>query len=129
MTIAIATSRLGLTVRQRDCFEFIERFIAEQKHPPSRREIAKGLGIKSGGRINCLLEGLKERGWITYQPWRARSIVIVPETPPTGYVLPPELDAKLRRHCALNNEAPADVLADAVTLFLDEIAAAGSAAA
>lgn len=122
-----APARVGLTERQRDCFDIIERHIAQFRHAPTTREIAKAMNLKSGGRVHYLLAALQERGWIVFLPRRARSITIVPDTSASGYVLPPAIDARLRAHCAATDENPADVLADAVTLFFDE--AEGSVAA
>jgi SOS-response transcriptional repressor LexA len=119
-------SRLGLTGRQRDCFLIIENHIASFGHAPTTREIAKMMSLKSGGRVHHLLVALQERGWITFLPGRARSIAIVPQEVP-AYRLPPEIDARLRAHCAATAEDPSDVLADAVALFFDE--AEGSVAA
>jgi SOS-response transcriptional repressor LexA len=115
-----ACSRQGLTNRQRDCFDFIERYISENRQSPSRRDIASALNLASLGRVNEMLAGLSERGWITVMPHKARSIAIIPDVRPTGYILPPDLDARLRQHCAGTKEDPAAVLADAVALFFDE---------
>ncbi|MET4199100.1 hypothetical protein [Bradyrhizobium sp. LA6.12] len=117
-----APIRIGLTARQRECLELIERHQFTFKQTPTRRELAKMLGLKSPGRVVELLRGLQERGWITFLPRRARSITLLAEpTPRTGgYELPLALDAALRRYCAGTGEKPEDVVADAVALLLDE---------
>lgn len=117
-----APIRIGLTARQRECLELIERHQAMFKQTPSRRELANMLGLKSPGRVVELLRGLQERGWITFLPRRARSITLLSEpTPRTGgYELPLALDAALRRYCTGTGEKPEDVVADAVALLLDE---------
>ncbi len=122
-----APFRVGLTARQRDCFDIIESHIATFKHPPSMQEIADMMNFKSKGRVVELLRALEERGWIRITRRRARAIAIIPDVVLGGYLLPPAVDAKLRTHCAATGENPADVLADAVTLFFDE--AEGSVAA
>jgi SOS-response transcriptional repressor LexA len=111
--------RAGLTGRQRDCFEAIVLHIAVFRQPPTIRELAKAMGLVSKGRIHNLLVGLQERGWITFIPKRARTIAIVTEAP--SYKLPPDVEAALLKHCCATGENPADVLADAVTMLLDDV--------
>lgn len=113
--------RMSLTARQRDCFEVIQHHIENLGQAPSRRELARLLGLRSPGHVILLLTALQERGWITMLPNRARSITIVPEDAACpGHVLPPLVEAKLRAHCAASGEKPDDVVADAVALFFDE---------
>jgi SOS-response transcriptional repressor LexA len=120
-------ARINLTGRQRDCFNAIERHIALFGHSPTSRELAKVMGLKYHASVHNILVALQERGWISFIPRKNRSITIVPSPAEPGYVLPAALDAKLRAHCAATGEDPADVVADAVTLFFDE--AEGSVAA
>jgi SOS-response transcriptional repressor LexA len=124
----IKPARVGLTGRQRDCFKAIERHIALCGHSPTSRELAKVMGLKNHSAAYNLLVALQERGWIRFLPRKTRSITIVRDDPaPAGYVLPAELDAKLRAHCAAVDDDPADVVADAVAMFFDD--AEGSVAA
>lgn len=117
----VTPARINLTGRQRDCLNAIERHIALFGHSPTSRELAKFMGQKHHGSVYSLLVALQERGWITFIPRKKRSITIVPPPQPSpGYVLPAAIDAKLRAHCTATGEEPADVLADAVTLFFDE---------
>lgn len=110
----------SLTRSQRECFEVIERFLAERDEAPSVRELQRALGLQSPGHVTDMLKSLKERGWITYLPHKARSIVIVPKGAVPGYVLPADLDARLRDHALANGDRPADALSDIVALFFDE---------
>jgi SOS-response transcriptional repressor LexA len=123
----IRPARIGLTAAQRTCFNAIERHIALFGLSPTSRELAKVMGLKSHASVYNVLVALRERGWITFLPRKNRSITIVPDAASAGYVLPAELDAMLRTHCAATGENPADVVADAVALFFDE--AEGSVAA
>jgi SOS-response transcriptional repressor LexA len=66
----------GLTIRQRDVLNFILAHNKEHGVAPSIREIARGVGIKSPGRISVILRILAERDYITRLPGRARSIVV-----------------------------------------------------
>jgi SOS-response transcriptional repressor LexA len=116
----IAPARVGLTDRQLDCFTAIQAHIANCRQSPTTRELAKAMGLSSPGRIHFLLVALQERGWITFLPRRARSIAIVPDGAAAAYTLPPNVERALQAHCALFNESPAAVVADAVVLMLDE---------
>jgi SOS-response transcriptional repressor LexA len=124
----IAVPRVGLTERQHDCFLVIQQHIHNFRHAPTSREIARIMGLKSPGRVHHLLVALQERGWITFLPCKPRSIALVPRPVPEAFFkLPPDVEAKLLKHCCATGEDPADVLTDAVALFLDE--AEGSVAA
>lgn len=121
-------ARVGLTDRQRACFTAIQSHIAVHRHSPTSRELAKAMGLSSPGRIHVLLVALRERGWITFLPGRARSVAIVPDgLLAATYTLPPKLEAALQDHCRATGDDPAAVVADAVVLMLDE--AEGSVAA
>jgi SOS-response transcriptional repressor LexA len=121
-------ARVGLTDRQLACFRAIEAHIADHRHAPSSRELAKAMGLSSPGRIHVLLVALQERGWITFLPGRARSIAILTEpNAASTYTLPPKVEAALQAHCRAMGDDPAAVVADAVALMLDE--AEGSVAA
>jgi SOS-response transcriptional repressor LexA len=115
-------ARYSLTKSQRECFEVIEQLIAEKGEGPSVRELQAALGLKSPGHVTEMLASLKERGWITYLPHKARSIVVVPQGgAPLGYQLPADLDARLRDHALSHGDAPDHALADIVALFFDEL--------
>jgi SOS-response transcriptional repressor LexA len=112
--------RCSLTTRQREFFEVLERLIEERSEAPSVRELQRALGAKSPGDVVRLLASLKQRGWITYVPHKARSVAIVPDAPP-GYVLPAVTEGKLRRYAADHGDTTANAVADIVSLFFDQI--------
>lgn len=58
-----------LTRRQRDCLNAIDAHFEEVGRPPSLREIAQRLKTKSLGRVQELVSGLVERGFIARQPY------------------------------------------------------------
>ena len=66
----------SLTPRQSDTLAFIAAFQAERGFGPSYREIAKGIGLESVGRVHRLVTCLEERGAIRRLPHRARSIEV-----------------------------------------------------
>ncbi len=66
-----------LTLRQRDAFDFIKSFSAENGYGPSYEQIAEGLGLKSRGRAHDLVSGLIARGAIRKAPGCARQYEII----------------------------------------------------
>ena len=79
--------------------ERLWRFIASCERSPSYDEMAAHMGICSRGRISLLVRQLKERGYATFIPNRARTIVATkPETNLAGIptsVLAAELARRL----------------------------------
>lgn len=66
----------GLTPRQREVLNFILAHNKEHGFMPSHREIARGVGLKSPGRVSAILRVLAKRDYITRLPHQARSIVV-----------------------------------------------------
>lgn len=109
----------GLTPRQQDTLKFIVEY--QSSHggtSPSFDEIAAALAIAKS-RIHCLVHGLRNRGYVDFIPGAMRSIAVVQH--PT-FTLPPDTLAKLYALCRATGDKPADVVADAVALHLDELA-------
>ena len=46
------TSKYGLTPRQREVLDFINKFVQDNGHSPSFSEIASGLDIKSKSNVH-----------------------------------------------------------------------------
>ncbi|MGL4573563.1 MAG: LexA family protein, partial [Burkholderiaceae bacterium] len=76
---------IGLTPRQRECFECIEEFMQRTGGvAPSYEQLRSGLGWKANSSVGRILKGLEERGYIRRIPNRARAIeVIRPVAQPT----------------------------------------------
>jgi SOS-response transcriptional repressor LexA len=55
---------IGLTARQRDCWEFVREYHREYGIMPSLSQIAVGIGGGNRSRIHYLMSGLVERGHI-----------------------------------------------------------------
>lgn len=68
---------IGLTRMEAVCLEFIQAHHAREGIMPSQREIAAGLGFKSGSRANSLIAALVERGRLRRLPKRARALALV----------------------------------------------------
>jgi repressor LexA len=68
----------GLTRRQLEAYQFIERFVAARGYSPTFEEIRAALGLRSKSGIGRLVNGLTQRGFITLIPGRKRSIALKP---------------------------------------------------
>jgi len=65
-----------LTARQSEILEAIRRYIAEERRPPSRPELARLLGIASTNGVFKHLAALEKKGAIELSPGSARGIRI-----------------------------------------------------
>lgn len=110
----------GLTARQAQALLFIAGAIETGGLSPTLREIGAHLGLKGKSGVHALLINLRDRGRITWQPRRTRSILIAA----AGYTLPRGLQIALDCFCIANEERAGDVVADAVMLHLDALASA-----
>ena len=66
-----------LTTRQREILLWIKRYVREQGVPPTRSEIAHGVGLADASSVTAPLKRLEEGGWIRFQPNKARSIRVL----------------------------------------------------
>jgi repressor LexA len=53
-----------LTPRQQELYGYLAEFLAEQGYPPSYREIAEALGIRSTNGVSAHLNALERKGYI-----------------------------------------------------------------
>ena len=68
-----------LTEAQNELFEWIKQYIFEFQHSPSIRQMMKGMGLKSPAPIQSRLKHLQEKGYISWQEGKARTMQIVDE--------------------------------------------------
>jgi repressor LexA len=66
-----------LTPRERECLVAIEEYIAAQSFPPTVREIAVALNVRSCGTVAVLLQGLSKKGYIASMPLAPRTIRVL----------------------------------------------------
>ncbi|WP_176731104.1 hypothetical protein [Robinsoniella peoriensis] len=62
-------------------YQFLVEYISRHMYPPSVREIAVGIGLRSQSNIPEYLERLKDRGLIDGEPKKSRAIRL------TGYIM------------------------------------------
>lgn len=66
-----------LTDRQRQAWDFIRHFIAEEGYAPKLSEIARGLNIRSRGTVHRYVQALVDAGLIRVKPLMQRGIELV----------------------------------------------------
>ena len=84
----------NLTRKQKEIYEFILAFTSEHGYPPSVREIAQAVNLKSPATVHFHLKGLREAGYISQAEGKTRAITIVggeaagrkDQVPLVGYV-------------------------------------------
>ena len=66
--------RAGLTSRQKEVLEFIDENLKDNGYPPSVREIAKALNLKSPATVQNHLTTLESKGFLKRDPTKPRAI-------------------------------------------------------
>ncbi len=66
-----------LTEAQNELFEWIKNYIKDFQHSPSIRQMMDGMGLKSPAPIQSRLKHLQEKGYISWQEGRARTLQLV----------------------------------------------------
>ena len=72
-----------LTVAQQELYDWIVEFLAHHGHAPSIRQMMDAMGLRSPAPIQSRLRYLQKKGWIRWQPGRARTLQLT-IAPPTG---------------------------------------------
>ena len=82
-----------LTPKQQQIYDYILAFSNEHGYPPSVREIAEAVQLKSPATVHFHLKGLREAGYITQAEGKTRAITVVGgdagrknQVPLVGYV-------------------------------------------
>ena len=69
---------MAITRRQREVYDFISRFVAENGYSPSFQEIGKGLELSSLATVHKHVTNLEKKGLLTRDYNRSRSIDLLP---------------------------------------------------
>jgi repressor LexA len=69
---------MAITRRQRQVYDFISRFVAENGYSPSFEEIGKGLDLSSLATVHKHVTNLEKKGLLTRDYNRSRSIDLLP---------------------------------------------------
>ena len=68
-----------LTEAQNELFEWIKNYIKNFNHSPSIRQMMEAMGLKSPAPIQSRLKHLQEKGYISWQEGRARTLQLAKE--------------------------------------------------
>ena len=68
---------MKLTTKQTEVYNLIKKFIKEKGYSPTIRELCKILGLNSSASIHRHLKILKQKGYITYEEGKSRTIKIL----------------------------------------------------
>ena len=68
-----------LTNPQNELYEWIKDYMEKFKHSPSIRQMMEGMGLKSPAPIQSRLKHLQDKGYISWQEGKARTLQLVEE--------------------------------------------------
>ena len=63
-----------LTVAQQELYDWIVEFLSRHGHAPSIRQMMEAMGLRSPAPVQSRLRYLQKKGWIQWQPGRARTL-------------------------------------------------------
>jgi repressor LexA len=68
------SERDGLTDRQKEVLQFIQRSIDGRGYPPTLREIGEHMGIRSTNGVNDHLKALEKKGYLAREDLKSRAL-------------------------------------------------------
>ena len=68
-----------LTQAQNELYAWIKNYMKDFQHSPSIRQMMQAMGLKSPAPIQSRLKHLQEKGYISWQEGKARTMQIVDE--------------------------------------------------
>ena len=69
----------NLTYAQNELYKWIKDYVKKFQHSPSIRQMMKAMGLKSPAPIQSRLKHLQEKGYISWQEGKARTMQIIDE--------------------------------------------------
>ena len=69
----------NLTEAQNELYEWIKNYLRNFQHSPSIRQMMQAMGLKSPAPIQSRLKHLQEKGYISWQEGKARTMKIIDE--------------------------------------------------
>ena len=73
------SSNSNLTQAQNELYSWIKNYMRDFQHSPSIRQMMEAMGLKSPAPIQSRLKHLQEKGYISWQEGKARTLQIVDE--------------------------------------------------
>ena len=75
----VISSFENLTDAQNELYKWIKDYIRDFKHSPSIRQMMIAMGLKSPAPIQSRLKHLQEKGYISWQEGKARTLQLIEE--------------------------------------------------
>ena len=75
----LKTSECQLSDAQKELYEWIKDYMKVFQHSPSIRQMMEAMGLKSPAPIQSRLKHLQQKGFISWQEGKARTLQIVEE--------------------------------------------------
>jgi len=72
-----SSSEFNLTEAQSELYEWIKSYMKKFHHSPSIRQMMQAMGLKSPAPIQSRLKHLQEKGFISWQEGKARTLQII----------------------------------------------------
>ena len=69
----------NLTEAQNELYQWIKNYLRDFQHSPSIRQMMQAMGLKSPAPIQSRLKHLQEKGYISWQEGKARTLQVVDE--------------------------------------------------
>ena len=73
------SSERNLSEAQNELYEWIKNYMKDFKHSPSIRQMMSAMGLKSPAPIQSRLKHLQQKGFISWQEGKARTLQIIDE--------------------------------------------------
>tara|TARA_B100000401_G_scaffold437283_1_gene382525 strand:- start:1005 stop:1622 length:618 start_codon:yes stop_codon:yes gene_type:complete len=70
-------SETDLTEAQNELYSWIKEYMKDFQHSPSIRQMMTGMGLKSPAPIQSRLKHLQEKGYISWQEGKARTLKLI----------------------------------------------------
>lgn len=64
------------TARQKQVLLLVRDFVLKNNYPPTKRELANLLGVKSATGVNDILEAAEKKGLVKLVPFISRGIIL-----------------------------------------------------
>ena len=77
--LVVNYSEENLTDAQNELYEWIRNYVKDFQHSPSIRQMMNAMGLKSPAPIQSRLKHLQEKGFISWQEGKARTLQLVEE--------------------------------------------------
>jgi len=75
----VTSSRGDLTQAQHELYRWIKDYMKNFQHSPSIRQMMQAMGLKSPAPIQSRLKHLQEKGYISWQEGKARTMQLIDE--------------------------------------------------